>query len=207
MSHFFETINCRDGQLYLLDYHQERVNRTFRAQFPQANPFRLSPLLESQIPNQDWFRCRVSYDSLKQKVEFIPYRLAEHQSLQLVEVADFTYPFKSENRSFFNDAVASSPCSDVLFTQNGFLTDSSYANVCLLENGVWYTPEKPLLLGVKRQFLLDQEKIKTRSIHCDDLARYEKIALINALRDFERVYAFTLKDRVLYLQKAANWTD
>ena len=49
---------------------------------------------------------------------------------------------------------------DIIIVKNGLVTDSFYANLAFLKNGIWFTPETPLLLGVQRQFLLSQKTIQ-----------------------------------------------
>ncbi len=38
MSRFFESIKLSDGQLFRIDNHQKRVNRTFVIHFPDRKP-------------------------------------------------------------------------------------------------------------------------------------------------------------------------
>ena len=79
------------------------------------------------------------------------------------------------------------------------MTDASYSNIILFDGKNWITPETYLLNGVKRQFLLHQKVIKEAKVTIDNLHNFSKIALINAMRDFELVYDFELKNGLIHL--------
>ena len=58
--------------------------------------------------------------------------------------------------------------------------------ISLFFNGKhWITPEKPLLQGTQRAFLLEKEIIKTANIRVEDLVNFENARLINAMIRFE----------------------
>ena len=60
------------------------------------------------------------------------------------------------------------------------------ANNILFFNGKkWLTPEKPLLKGIQRQFLLNNEIIETANISPNDLHNFTKARLVNAMIGFE----------------------
>ena len=73
---------------------------------------------------------------------------------------------------------------DVLMVREGRLTDTSIANVALFDGRQWHTPVRPLLGGVKRRFLLESGTIVERDIRVEDLRRYSRIRLFNALIDW-----------------------
>jgi 4-amino-4-deoxychorismate lyase len=74
---------------------------------------------------------------------------------------------------------------DILIVKNGFLTDTSYANVVLWDDNRWFTPDTPLLAGTKRQYLLDTKQIESRKLHPKDLQHFTHARLINAMLDLD----------------------
>jgi len=73
----------------------------------------------------------------------------------------------------------------VIITKDGFITDSSVANLVFKRKDKWLTPFTYLLNGTQRQFLLDQKIIEEEKITINDLHRYEKVKLINAMLKFD----------------------
>ena len=69
--------------------------------------------------------------------------------------------------------------------KNGLITDTSYANIVFWDGQNWLTPSTPLLAGTKRARLLHESKIKEAEIRVDDLIKYEKARIINALNDLD----------------------
>jgi 4-amino-4-deoxychorismate lyase len=65
------------------------------------------------------------------------------------------------------------------------VTDSYYANVIFSDGDQWYTPYQPLLQGTKRQQLIDQGVVHPIPIGVKDIARFQRIQLINAMIDIE----------------------
>jgi len=77
--------------------------------------------------------------------------------------------------------VQKGECDDIIIAKDGMLTDSSYSNIALLQNGKWYTPTTCLLKGTRREQLIDQGRLVEREISVDDIGKYESVCLINAM--------------------------
>ena len=73
----------------------------------------------------------------------------------------------------------------IVIVKQGFITDTSYANIVFFDGHKWFTPVSPLLKGTKRTFLLDKKIIEETEIRIDDLEKFKKARLINAMIDFE----------------------
>ena len=56
-----------------------------------------------------------------------------------------------------------------------------------IQRANWYTPQKPLLKGIQRQYLLSKGLIKVKDIHISDLIQYNRIRLFNALITFGEI--------------------
>jgi 4-amino-4-deoxychorismate lyase len=209
MCRFFETICVQDGVIQRLSYHQKRVDDTRAFFYPTIAPISLESCIHiPDFAQKGTFRCRVNYDEIIHNISFFPYTLRTHQRIQLVEQPTFTYDFKWENRAFFSEQLAKYPDVDeILFTQNGFLTDTTYTHVLFRkEAGNWVLPETYLLPGTKCKYLLDNQLVDLGSLHINDLKDFTQIALINAMRDFEEVYSYTFDhfSMVLELKKIEN---
>ena len=76
-------------------------------------------------------------------------------------------------------------CDDILIVKNGYITDTSIANIALYDGNSWITPKVPLLKGTTRQRYLDNAKILESDIKVQDLKKFSKIALLNAMIDFD----------------------
>ncbi len=72
--------------------------------------------------------------------------------------------------------------------KNGFVTDTSYANIVFWDGGKWITPTSPLLHGTARDRLLDSNQITEAEIAIDDLKNYSKAKIINAMIDMDEGY-------------------
>lgn len=194
MSPFFESIRFQNGEFSLLDYHEDRLNRTRREVLGLKNTLKLSSILKEVPDTDELYKCKVSYGDQIDEVIFTPYKPALQRAVRLVEVNKYQYSYKSSDREFIQNQVAMSGCDDIIMLKNGFLTDASYSNLALFDGEKWVTPATYLLPGVKRRFLLDQTFLKPENIHVDDLKNYSKLTFINAMRDFELVYRFEIKE-------------
>lgn len=209
MCRFFETICVQDGVIQRLEYHQKRVDETRILFYPSLPPISLvSSVNIPDFAQKDTFRCRVNYDEVIQDVLFFPYNLRTHHRIKLVEIANFTYAHKWQDRTFFADQLAKYPDVDeILFTRNGFLTDTTYTHILLRkEKGNWILPKTYLLPGTKSKYLLDNQLVDLESLHVNDLENFTQIALINAMRDFEEIYRYTYNQEsgILELKKIEN---
>jgi 4-amino-4-deoxychorismate lyase len=199
-----------DGKLFLLSYHEKRMRATRSFFYGINDVIYLSEIIE--VPEnlqKGLFRCRVSYDKIIRNVEFFAYEIKENEKILLLEIGkNYDYSFKFEDRVFFKNALQENPdVDDVLFLSNGYVTDCTYTNIVLYDGNRWVTPDTQLLTGVKRQYCIDNDVIAVRKVKMQHLVDYQKIALINSMRDFELVYDFELHDDKLYLKKdkAHEW--
>lgn len=189
ISPFLETIKLEGGFFSALAFHQTRMDETRAAFFdnPEALSLPLALMKAGSIPPKGLYRVRVIYSEIIESIEFIPYEKREVNSLKLIE-ANIDYRYKYEKRPELNTLFQQKKkCDDILITQNGFLTDTSIANIALLKEDIWYTPKSPLLKGTKRAALLHHGLIVEADIHQDDLLSYEKVRLFNAMIEFGEI--------------------
>ncbi len=184
MFRFFESIKIQDGKAVNLSDHQNRVDRTFSAFYLNNN----LPILEEliQVPKScadSVFKCKFEYNRKDYKIGFETYRLKSVKSLKLVFCDAISYNYKFTDRSLLNNLLSKKgDCDDILIVKNGFLTDISFANICLYDGKNWHTPAKPLLPGTHRARLIVNKTVIPKDIHVDDLNKYVYIDIINAMR-------------------------
>lgn len=191
MPQFFETICIRDGHPQHLDWHQRRVDATlmhfFPATQPEENTFHLDEILSScSIPSIGLYRCKITYDLNSVSVEFFPYIPRMIKSLQLIEMpAGYDYSYKYADRSVIEDLFSQRrDADDILITHDGWVTDTSIANIAFRKGGRWYTPSRPLLAGTTWKRLVSNGILIPRPIHQDDLMRFDAFRIFNAMNDW-----------------------
>lgn len=178
-----ETILVTQGKLHHLDYHQQRLNRSFLKLFHKLAPYELEKILTPPQDNQT-YRCRVVYDQADIDISYLPYTPTHKRSYQLLPI-DFDYDDKYLDRSDIDQAVADlEEGCEAIFIKNNLITDSSIANVACFIDNQWLTPKRPLLQGTTRQRLLDEEKLIPADICVEDFKKADKLAFFNALTGF-----------------------
>jgi len=107
-------------------------------------------------------------------------------ALKLIFNNEIQYDTKAAQRDALDGMYAQrGEGDDVLIIKNLLITDTTIANVAFYSNGVWITPKHPLLQGTTRARLLDEGKIIEADIHVSQLRSFSKVALLNAMIDFE----------------------
>ncbi|HSO86349.1 MAG TPA: aminotransferase class IV family protein [Draconibacterium sp.] len=191
-----ETIKCSDGKLCNMEFHQLRFEKSCVEYFgiqPNIN------LMENiEIPafaKKGIFRCRVIYSKQIEKIEFVPHQYREIQSLKLIEDNEIDYGFKYADRDRLNLLFEKRGiCDDIIIVKNGCITDSTFANIVFFDGRKWLTPDTPLLTGTQRAKLLSENKIFKCRITPEDIQRYKKIGLINAMQDLEIMKPIDIKN-------------
>ena len=132
-------------------------------------------------------RCRFIYDALVvHKVEIVRAARRNIRSLQCVSADDFDYSHKFADRSRFDLLNQNIQTDDILIVKNGFLTDTTYANIVFMDkSGHFFTPSTPLLAGTKRAQLLAENKIEAVDLRVNDMSKFVEARLINATTDLE----------------------
>ncbi|OYU65610.1 MAG: chorismate-binding protein [Cytophagaceae bacterium BCCC1] len=205
MYQFFESIKLQDGKMHLLDLHSERLNRTRNAFFENIKDINLEK--ELMIPcekKNGLYKVKVVYAKYLESVTIDSYIIKVHHKIKLLEKPNIKYDFKFLDRKILDeDFYQNADFDDVIFLKNGILTDATYSNLVFFDGNTWFTPENYLLNGVRRKALLDSGIITEKKILKDDIQCFQKIAFINAMRDFEKMYTFVHKDDFLLLNPSS----
>lgn len=199
MSQFIESIKVEDQEVFLLEFHQKRVNQTF-SHFGKEGSIDLKKIYNHLEHDEDGlFKLRLVYDLDKKiRTQMIPYAIPEIQDFQLVENNSFDYSFKFEDRKELDKMKMKAKAEEIIIVKNNHITDTSFSNLLFLKGKDWFTPSTYLLNGVQRQNLLKQKKIKETEITLQNIKQFSHFQLINALNDFDDMFVYPI-DRIINL--------
>lgn len=176
---FFETVKCEDYDVFNLDYHNKRV----------ANTIAMNLNLQEYIypPSKECLRCKIIYDeSGILEVNYFVYKKREISSFKLLYCEDIDYSKKYLNREKLDELFSQKDSEDeIIIVKNGLITDTTIANIAIFYEGIWITPKLPLLKGTTRDRLLEDRFLVEKDITVEMLLKAEKLALMNAMIDFE----------------------
>ena len=178
-----ETIKIEEGIIHNLDYHQKRLDRSRQALLDTTTILHLKEHILA--PHKGCYRCRVLYANKIHSIEYIPYQPKTISNIQLIET-DISYSYKYADRSELETLQIQASQSDaVLLVKDGYLTDTTIANIAFYDGHIWYTPKTPLLRGTMREKLLDEGFLKSKEIKEEHLSEYTQVALMNAMLGFK----------------------
>ncbi len=180
-----ETIKIHNRQIKNIAWHNQRFNRTRFELFGIKEPLALENII--QIPDDlsnEVYKCRIIYSEEIEKVEFEKYTPKNINSLKVVEYNEIDYSYKYYKRDKINELFQQrGNCDDILIVKNGLVTDTSFANVVFWDWEKWITPAQPLLAGTARARLLYSKEIFEAEIKADDIQKYTKARIINAMNE------------------------
>jgi 4-amino-4-deoxychorismate lyase len=175
-----ETIRVENGVALHLAYHQLRLEQSIG-----SDTLQLSEIL-SPPPVHGLYRCRVVYDAAGYDVSYHSYTKRSVSKLKPIEANGLVYDKKYLDRSALDALFAKKALADdVLIFQNGLCRDTTIANIAFLYKKSWLTPRQPLLQGTTRARLLDEGKIIEEELTLEDIKKFEGVALMNAMIDFD----------------------
>ena len=188
---FLETIKAVDGEIYNLSYHQKRYEDVLNSlgvlTYKNLDSF-LNP------PKNGLYRCRLVYTQDSIKVSYHPYTKRSVKTLKLVYDDSIKYDKKYADRTKINTLFAQKEAADdILIIKNNLVSDTSIANIAFYDGKIWLTPKQPLLKGTTRARLLESSKIFEQDIAVKDLPKYTKVALLNAMIDFDIIATENIK--------------
>ncbi len=182
MPQLLETVKTVDGDILHVKYHQKRLEYSCKM-LGFKSKYNLLSLI--QAPKKGTYRCRIIYDDVNINITYLPYKTKNILSLKVVQDNSIEYALKYENRDALNTLLErKADCDDIAIIKNGYLTDTTIANIALFDGEHWHTPKRPLLHGTTRQRLLDNGTIIEKDIALMSISSYEKCAIFNAMIGF-----------------------
>jgi len=195
---------------FLLDSHVKRCMnscRYFGFKVVESSLIQILTKLKETLPDYPVkVRCVVyknghiesSVTPVISAEEPIPVTIADSP----VNSNDICLYHKTSRRQFYQEALrSSSGGADVIFwNENGYLTETTSANLVLLKNGRYLTPDVScgLLAGTFRNHLLENKIIEEAKLKIEDLFDCEKIFRINSVRRWQRCYLVNTNCHQLY---------
>ncbi len=184
---YFETIKCDDFEVFNLHYHIQRISRTIG----------ININLQEYIypPSNKLLKCKVIYDNSGiVNIEYNQYHKKNISSFKLVYDNDINYNKKYLNRDCIDNLKKGISEDEIIIVKNGLITDTSIANIAIYYENRWITPKTPLLIGTSRNRYIDNDLLIQKDISVKMLKESNKIALLNAMVDFDILEDFTIKD-------------
>ncbi len=184
-----ETIKMKEGIIHNVLLHQQRLNSSFQAHFHHACPFDLQEIV--YLPEKlktDWLKVRFLYNEKNWELQFHPYKVRRIDSLKLVYDDRISYSHKYVNRSQLTHLLKQKEeYDDILIVKNGYISDTSFSNIIFFDGKRWLTPAHPLLEGICRAKMLQEQKIVETAIRPEDIKRFTHFALINSMLCGEKI--------------------
>lgn len=181
---YFETIKCNDSEVYNIYYHEKRIANTIGKN--------INLLEYIYPPNNNLLKCKIIYteDEIID-VLFDKYKKRNLKIFKFIITDKIDYKYKYENRDQINTLFSKKTTADeIIIVKNNLITDTSISNIAILIEEQWYTPKTPLLYGTTRQRYIDNGKLKEKDIDINSFKKAEKIALLNAMIDFDVIEDF-----------------
>jgi len=177
-----ESIKIENGKIFNLSYHQARCDKSRKYLFGSSDKLELSKIIDP--PQTGLYRCRILYGHSVQSIEYIPYAAKIITTLKVVPSA-IDYGLKYADRNALDTLLKAHPkADDVLIEKDGYLSDTTIANIAFYDGLRWFTPEKPLLEGTMRAKLIDEGWLQVKQIRKEELHTYSQVALMNAMIGF-----------------------
>lgn len=185
---FIESILLNNGDVKNLNYHQNRINKTFSHFFPEKEILNISEILNNKtLPKNRKYKIRIVYSEKEFTFEIQPYELPKIEKFNIKTCNSIEYNFKLEERKLFSLLKEDAQNQEIIIIKNNLVTDSSFSNLVFYDGKKWFTPTSYLLNGIRRQHLLFEKKITEKRITKNDIFHFEKIGIINAMIDLEEV--------------------
>jgi 4-amino-4-deoxychorismate lyase len=180
---FLETIKSVDGKLFHMSYHQKRYESVLNS-LAEKDVKNLEDYIDA--PKIGIFKCRLVYNQYDISVSYHEYKKRDISSLKLIFNNEIDYSMKSTFREELDNLYSQrGECDDILIIKELLVTDTSIANIAFYNHGMWITPKNPLLKGTTRARLLDEGKLVEADIKVQELRSFSKVALLNAMTDFD----------------------
>lgn len=187
MQEYFETIKCEDFEIFNLSYHEKRVAKTIG----------LNLNLQEYIypPSHDFLRCKLIYDdSGVLDVQFFPYVKRKIRSFKIIFDDEIEYSKKYLNREKLDELLKKrEDCDEIIIIKNGIVTDTTIANIAVFYENQWFISKESLLEGTTKQRLIEEQKLILKDISLQMLQNASKIALLNAMIDFDILENYSFK--------------
>jgi len=193
---FIETICYDQGQYHQIDLHNERCNRTRNHFFGTVSNLQLELFLA--VPSwlkDETVKCKVTYGTEITGIEYGLYKVRPVESLQLVIDDEIDYAYKYADRTKLSQLYQlRDQADDILIVKNGYLTDTSYANIILKKDEMWYSPQYPLLHGTRIESYFRKGVVTPALLRPEDLPLFSEARIVNSMISIENSPVIPLRN-------------
>lgn len=187
-----ETILIKNNQPQLYFEHLKRLKKSCKE---------LGFKFNNNLLNQKFENNKIARIVLNKNGEYkIQYREIDEIKTRKIIISDekiysqnsFLY-FKTDFKPWYQksyDLIKKKEIFDTIyFNEKEELTEGSRSNILILKNNELLTPKlsSGLLNGIMRQKMLEENKIKEKILHYEDLITSDKIFLINSIKGLVEV--------------------
>jgi 4-amino-4-deoxychorismate lyase len=170
--------------MYNLAGHNARANHSRQSLFGKNIPKLIlgNEILIQQQYQNGLVKCRVIFDEIIREITFETYKTKEIKSLKIIYSDDIEYPHKFYSRPHLDALYTCKGHHDeIIIVKQGLVTDAYYYNILCIKDNQYFTPSTPLLNGVRREWLIKNNKVKAIPVTLDLLMKADSIHLINAM--------------------------
>ena len=184
-----ESICIKDQKIQLLDYHNQRANDARYELYKIEKLLDFNNVIDINEAKDAIVKCRIVYGLNIKSIEYQAYQLRPINSLKIVNIDErWSYKYKYLNRTKLDSYFSQrGEADDMIMVQNGYVKDSYYGNLAFLKNGIWYTPEQPLLKGTRRASLIENKIVVKAQILEEEIQSYESVRTFNAMIEFGQI--------------------
>jgi len=178
----FESVQLIDACIMRWERHCRRMHDSLQTLgLPDADYLTIKKSILQQATSGIQ-KARILYDGDGFSIDLFTYHIRPLRQLHLITDNNISYTLKYTDRSCFEKYTRGLTSEeDVLFVKEGKITDTSFSNIALLQDGIWYTPSTPLLKGTRRAELVESGLIQEREIWMTELNKYTQLSCINAM--------------------------
>ena len=147
-------------------------------------------------PTSQLLRCKVIYDdSGILEVNYYPYKKREIKTFKLIFDDEISYSKKYLIREDLDILFAKKEtCDEIIIVKEGIVTDTSIANIAVFYENNWICSKNSLLEGTTKNRLLVERLLIEKDISVKMLKNSSKIALMNAMIDFDIISDYSFKE-------------
>ncbi len=194
----FETIRIEQSRLCNLEWHFQRIKKSFenlfwdnlpadktidRPEFPVTPALIMEKLNALSLP-EGLHKCKAIYNTEVFELQILPYTRNFPEKFRLIDCQTIDYSFKFFNRDEIDKLYSQKEdADDIIIVKNGCITDTSNANLVFFDGLKYYTTDTPLLQGTHRARLLAEGKVVQCRITVDDLKNFKSFQPVNAMSE------------------------
>jgi 4-amino-4-deoxychorismate lyase len=189
MIRLIESIRIFNGRISHLNLHENRCNESRAKLWDLSNAINLRKKMIIPTNFLDGLvKCRIVYSQEIEEISFQKYQIRSINKIKIIHSDTISYPFKFEDRKELDTLYENRmDGEEIMIVKNGKITDAYYYNYVFQKGKEYFTPEQPLLEGVRRSSLILQKKIIKKDIFVAEIKEFDALHLINAMTPLGKI--------------------